>query len=706
MDFTGKVLKTRTKHEYDNHQEVVTLDTFEYDHMDRLKRQHQCIGDDTLQDNCASSLSSNLTISDPIVTGNHTATNTITINGATTIEAGAYIFITDSNNAGNSEMIVENTYDDLGQLEKKEVGNTQGNSLQTVDYAYNVRGWLKTINQDNNTTDNDLFNFSISYNSGSNALYNGNISKTEWSSSNPNNPLGNTVSNKYVYTYDALNRITSAIDNTSNYNLENVTYDKNGNIKTLQRKGYFDTESSFGTLDDLAYTYDAGNKLQKVLDNGNDNLGFKDGIDTTTEYLYDDNGNMIEDKNKGITSITYNHLNLPEIVTINGQQIKYTYDASGVKLRKEVQNKITDYAGNYIYEDTELQFFNHAEGYASPDTSLGWKYIYQYKDHLGNVRLSYTDINQNNNNPIDLGIIEESNYYPFGLKHKGYNNVISSNGNSVAQKWGYTGKELNDELGIQWHDFGARNYDASLGRWINIDPLADLYYPVSPYNYVFNNPINFLDPDGMRVKAVDEESQTYIMNYLNEILGEGHGFSFKKNGTLRFRKKDVAKGKEYSEEQKSIFDGVKEVVMDKGTTIYAKISEDENTNISIDVKISETHTIKYNEDKMDKTSDGKYQAGQFREVSLFGSDPFGVLSVNRKEAKKATSDAGNGERTSPSESAVFIHELLDHGLYFIRTGVGVPPNSKNKRDEVKFQNKALKIKGSKQRTGTDHGVKN
>lgn len=109
---------------------------------------------------------------------------------------------------------------------------------------------------------------------------------------------------------------------------------------------------------------------------------------------------------------------------------------------------------------------------------------------------------------------------------------------------------------------------------------------------------------------------------------------------------------------------------------------------------------------MDKTADGKYQAGQFREVSLFGSDPFGVLSVNRKKAKTATSDAGNGERTSASESAVFIHELLDHGLYFIRTGVGVPPSSKNKRDEVKYQNKALKIKGSKQRTGTDHGVKN
>ena len=192
------------------------------------------------------------------------------------------------------------------------------------------------------------------------------------------------------------------------------------------------------------------------------------------------------------------------------------------------------------------------------------------------------------------------------------------------------------------------------------------------------------------------------MGYLNDVLGEGHGFSFKKNGTLRFKKKDVAEGKEYSEDQQAIFDGVSEVVNDDERTIHAKVSEDENTNISIDVQISETNTIKYSEDQMDKTSDGKYQAGQFREISMgFGSDPFGVLSINRKEA--ATS--GNGERTSASESAVFIHELLDHGLYFIRTGVGVPPNPSSKKDEVKYQNKALRIKGSKERTGTDHGVK-
>ena len=87
--------------------------------------------------------------------------------------------------------------------------------------------------------------------------------------------------------------------------------------------------------------------------------------------------------------------------------------------------------------------------------------------------------------------------YPFGLKHKGYNNIVSSNGNSTAQKFGYNGKEFNDELGLNWGDYGARNYDAALGRWMNLDPLAEQMRRHSPYNYAFDNPIFFMDSDGM-----------------------------------------------------------------------------------------------------------------------------------------------------------------------------------------------------------------
>jgi len=127
-------------------------------------------------------------------------------------------------------------------------------------------------------------------------------------------------------------------------------------------------------------------------------------------------------------------------------------------------------------------------------------------------------------------IVEESNYYPFGLKHKGYNNVVSSNGNSVAQKFGYNGKELNEELGLEWHDFGARNYDASLGRWMNLDPLAEQMRRHSPYNYAFNNPIYFIDPDGMmpfgpgddllkKAKVAGNKIVNSVMNFISVFSG-------------------------------------------------------------------------------------------------------------------------------------------------------------------------------------------
>jgi RHS repeat-associated protein len=90
------------------------------------------------------------------------------------------------------------------------------------------------------------------------------------------------------------------------------------------------------------------------------------------------------------------------------------------------------------------------------------------------------------------------NFYPFGLKHNGYNNVTSSNGNSTAQKFMYNGKEFNDELGLNLYDYGARMYDPSLGRWFVNDKLADDVMQVdkSPYAYSWNSPISLKDPDG------------------------------------------------------------------------------------------------------------------------------------------------------------------------------------------------------------------
>ena len=85
------------------------------------------------------------------------------------------------------------------------------------------------------------------------------------------------------------------------------------------------------------------------------------------------------------------------------------------------------------------------------------------------------------------------NYYPFGLEHKGYNNTI----NGTDHPYGFGGKEEQNELGLGWLDITARNYNPAIGRWMNLDPLAEDMRRHSPYNYAFNNPIYFMDPDGM-----------------------------------------------------------------------------------------------------------------------------------------------------------------------------------------------------------------
>lgn len=115
--------------------------------------------------------------------------------------------------------------------------------------------------------------------------------------------------------------------------------------------------------------------------------------------------------------------------------------------------------------------------------------------------MNYADVN-GDGEVYSTEILEENNYYPFGLRHKGYNELATENPAGFKYKFG--GKELNDELGFEVYDFGARNYDPALGRWMNIDPLAEEMRRFSPYNYAFNNPVFFIDPDGMAPFGFDK----------------------------------------------------------------------------------------------------------------------------------------------------------------------------------------------------------
>ena len=212
----------------------------------------------------------------------------------------------------------------------------------------------------------------------------------------------------------------------------------------------------------------------------------------------------------------------------------------------------------------------------------------------------FDDVKIVKGNASQTVIVEESNYYPFGLKHKGYNNVTSSNGNSVAQKFGYNGKELNQELGLEWHDFGARNYDASLGRWMNLDPLAEQMRRHSPYNYAFNNPIYFIDPDGMM--PMGHYSGHYGMpldDYFNK-KGEYLGSDNAKTDNIQ-----IVSQKDWDANKTVDKDGKGSISQEKGAEISTNITETELSNDAVE------NVVEHYNDQLDdasKNSDAEINA--------------------------------------------------------------------------------------------------
>ncbi|MDE5450425.1 RHS repeat-associated core domain-containing protein, partial [Elizabethkingia meningoseptica] len=231
------------------------------------------------------------------------------------------------------------------------------------------------------------------------------------------------------------------------------------------------------------YIYDnAGNsnRLIKVTDASGSSEGYPTGGNT---IAYDMNGNMTNQLDKGISNIAYNYLNLPNSITATSGNTTNTYRADGVKMRKVFSGKTVDYLDGFQYENDVLQFIPTVNGYY--DTTKN-KYIYHYTDHLGNVRLSYTKGASGG-----AEIIEENNYYPFGLKHQGYNSTSLAN---AAYQYKYNGKEL-QETGM--YDYGARMYMPELGRWGVVDPQVEQYQSMSSYHFSGNNPVMMIDSNGM-----------------------------------------------------------------------------------------------------------------------------------------------------------------------------------------------------------------
>ena len=217
------------------------------------------------------------------------------------------------------------------------------------------------------------------------------------------------------------------------------------------------------------------------------------------------NGNMTKDRNKGISNITYNTMNLPSRIEFeNGSRATYLYSADGTKLQVKyetsyagllasgppsgsastaiAQTHTIDYVGDKIYEDGVLSRMLIEGGYVdySGETPIYHTYL---TDHQGNVRVVVDE---------NAAVKQVNHYYPYGALF-----AESTNGN--VQPYKYNGKELDRMHGLDWYDHGARHNDAAIGRWHVVDPLCEKYYDVSPYAYCAGDPVNAIDPDGKSI---------------------------------------------------------------------------------------------------------------------------------------------------------------------------------------------------------------
>ena len=367
-------------------------------------------------------------------------------------------------------------YNDLGRLSKitrPDVCDTQ--------YTYNQRGWLTGISDTE-------FSQWLYYADGGYPAYNGNLGKMEWRYGN------GSVKYCYDFQYEN-NQLTDAYyylssgASTNRYGMT-ADYDNNGNLTTLLRYGRLDN-ASYGLIDNLTYTYN-GNQLLSVSDavDGPNYTGafhFIDGNTSGNDYEYDKNGNLKKDKNKNILSIQYNLLNLPTSMSLsNYNTANWTYDAKGTKLRSTFFSMspyvyyYEDYCGSFVFRNNQLERVQFDEGYITLESSNTQKLHYYLKDHQGNVRLV-----------VENGPDEQMNeYYPYGGLT--YNSDLTN----TVQPYKYNGKELDRIHGLDTYDYDARQYDPNIGRFTQVDPLAEKYYHLSPYAYCANNPVNLVDLNG------------------------------------------------------------------------------------------------------------------------------------------------------------------------------------------------------------------
>lgn len=421
-------------------------------------------------------------------------------------------------------LLALNTYDELGRLVTKK----RHNNVDTESYLYNIRNWTTKITS--GSFIEDLY-YNVSPLNNTTICFNGNIAATVWTY--------NGIKRAYTYTYDNLNRLSvgqaySVSGNTlySAKNKEQFLYDKQGNILSLWR------QKDYAFVDYISMTYQ-GNQIKSAVDSyGSQNQysvkEYQNKSTSTNEFSYDNNGNMTKDLDRDIVTIKYNILNLPELIQFkNGNQIINKYDASGQKLSTRyftleytisvpvsvgevldlaydmdiINETGTFYVGNIIYNFNGcdpgvymLSRVDNPEGYMSYD--FGGKFMYNRKDHLGNIR----EVWRADNNTT----IQRTQYYPSGLQW-------SEGTNTGIQPFKYNGKEFVEMHGLDVTDLGNRGVHNATNRFTSMDRFCEKFPWQSPYVHAGNNPVNYVDVNGDSIiVANDDVSRNDIESIVNE----------------------------------------------------------------------------------------------------------------------------------------------------------------------------------------------
>lgn len=382
-----------------------------------------------------------------------------------------------------------------------------------------------------------------------NGLYNGNVVTTTVALDKLNNraPVG------YAYAYDQLNRLVrmqhynisgtwSAVDDYH----EQATYDANGNILSYLRNGTTHGGRQL-PMDNLTYGYTVGTNRLRHIKDAVDPGNYTEDIDSQGDdnYGYDNIGNLIKDNAAGITKIDWTSDGKIRQLSKSGITVKYGYDAAGMRISKDVNGQKTFYVRDgqgmllglystvsgginwqeqYLYGQSRLGVWTPELGMSAvpqaDQDSIRWgKRLYELSNHLGNVLSTLSDKKagiSSDNVSVDYykaEVISQNDYYPFGMLQPERKYSLG-----LSYRYGFNGKENDNEAKGEGNqlNFEGRIYDSRSGRWLSVDPLAKKYPEESPYNFVLNSPLYFIDPSGNEVEPADDKKRGIITN---AILG-------------------------------------------------------------------------------------------------------------------------------------------------------------------------------------------